>query len=377
MENNEPVRVLQVVGRMDRGGIETMIMNLYRHIDRSKVQFDFLAHYGREAAYNNEIRALGGNIYEMPALRDDTHIYYWKLPTYIMALHQFFAHHPEIKIIHGNMTNTAAIYMPIARKYGIKTCIAHSHNTRGKAGLLGVVTDILQKPIIKYATDLFACSKEAAYWFYPKELVDAGKIKIIPNAVDAQKFRYDPIKRIKMREKLQIGNRLAIVCVARFRKEKNQAFLVQVLNEIVKKRNDVVLFFAGDGEYENNVKKLVQKYHLENHVVFLGMCDYISDLLQAMDVFVLTSLWEGLPVVGVEAQASGLHCVVSDGITRELDIIGNVKFLSLSVPVRVWADQLIAAAQLPRQDTFKAIQAAGYDIHTTAKWLQNFYLSKC
>lgn len=373
---NEPIRVLQVVGRMDRGGIETMIMNLYRSIDRTKVQFDFLAHYGREAAYNDEIRALGGRIYEMPALRDDTHVYYWRLFTYIKALRRFFKEHREYSVVHGHMTNTASIYMPIAKKYGVTCRIAHSHSSFGKAGLLGVVTDLLQKPIYKNATDWFACSKAAAHWFYPQKAIDEGRVTIVPNAVDAGCFRFDADKRRRMREELGVGERLAIVCVARFRAEKNQAFLVEVMPEVLRLCPNAALYLAGDGECEEAVRQRVKELGLEDSVVFLGVRSDIPDVLQAMDVFALSSLWEGLPVTGIEAQASGLHCVVSDGITPEINALDMVEFLSLDAPKEEWAAKLVEAARKPRLDTFGRLKASGYDIHTTAPWLEGFYLSK-
>lgn len=372
----EPIRILHIVGRMDRGGIETMIMNLYRNIDRNKVQFDFLAHYGREAAYNEEIRALGGRIYEMPALKDETHVYYWRLFEYMTALNKFFKEHQEYKIIHGHMTNTAAIYMPIAKKYGVTCRIAHSHNTRGKAGLSGIVTDILQKPVYKNATDWFACSKAAAFWFYPKKAVEAGKVTVLANAVNAQKFRYSLEMREKMRRELGVEGKIVIGCVARFRPEKNHIFLIEVLQEILKKEPNTVLVFAGEGPTETEAKRKAQELGLQDKVIFLGMRTDIPDVLQAMDVFTLASLWEGLPVTGIEAQAAGLHCVVSDGVTNEMNAIEMVEFLSLDAAKKEWADKLISAAQKERTDTFEKIKAAGYDIHTTAPWLQQFYLEK-
>lgn len=372
----EPIRVLQVVGRMDRGGIETMIMNLYRHIDRRKVQFDFLAHYGREAYYNDEIRRLGGRIYEMPALKDEKHVYYWKIFSYIKALNLFFKEHQEYKIIHGHMTNTASIYMPIAKKYGVTCCIAHSHNTHGKAGLLGVATNFLQKPIYKEATEWFACSKAAAYWFYPKEAVDAGKVKILANAVDAEKFRYSIDIRNRMRKQLGIIGKTVIGCVARFRPEKNQEFLLDVFCEVLKKDMNSILLFAGDGPTESKVKEKAQELGIKDKVLFLGMRTDIPEILQAVDVFTLPSFWEGLPVTGIEAQAAGLHCVVSSGVTSEMNVIGMVQYLSLSVSVETWADALLTAAKQYRHDTYEEIKAAGYDIHTTAPWLEQFYLDK-
>ena len=373
---SEPIRVLQIVGRMDRGGIETMIMNIYRNIDREKVQFDFLAHYGREAAFNDEIREMGGRIYEMPAIRNETSIYYWKVFDYIKALNKFFKEHKEYKIIHCHMTNTASIYMPIAKKHGIKCIVSHSHSTKSDKGLLNFVTNILQKPVYKFATDMFACSEAAKNWFYPKELIDSGKVKVIANAIDADKFRFNPEKRAEMREKLGLHNKLVVACVARFREEKNQKFLIDVLREMLKTRKDAMLVFAGDGPCEDECRKKAEEYGISDNILFLGMRSDVPDILQAADAFALTSFWEGLPVTGIEAQASGLYCVISDGVTQETDALGMVDFLSLDEPISKWVEKLLEAAQKPRRDTYDLIKESGYDIHTTTPWLQDFYLEK-
>ena len=376
MEKQEPIRVLQIVGRMDRGGIENFVMNIYRNIDREKVQFDFLAHYGREAAFNDEIRSMGGRIYEMPPIRDETHVYYWKLFEYRRALNKFFEEHKEYKIIHGQMTNTAAIYMPIAKKHGVTTRIAHSHNSHGKVGMLGVVTDILKKPVFKYATDLFACSEAAAKYFYPESYVNAGKVTIVPNAVDAKKFQFNPEKRKQMRAEFGLEDKLVIGCVGRFRAEKNQVFLIGVLKEALKIAPDAVLLFAGDGPLEDDCKKKASEIGIGDKCVFLGIRSDIPDVMQAMDVLAMPSLFEGLPVTGIEAQASGLHCVVSDGITNEMNAIDMVHYVSLEAPLKKWAETIVNAGRLPRKDTYEAVKRAGYDIHTIAPWLQEFYLRR-
>ena len=376
MADTKPIRVLQIVGRMDRGGIENFVMSVYRNIDREKVQFDFLAHYGREAAFNDEIRAMGGRIYEMPAIRDEKHVYYWKVFSYIRALNRFFREHREYTIIHGQMTNTAAIYMPIAKRYGVTTRIAHSHNTRAKAGFLGFVTDFLQRFIYKTATDWFACSKAAAYWFYPPEAVEGGKVTIIPNAVDADRFRFDETKRMRMRRELGVEGGIAVGCVARFRPEKNQAFLLPVLQELLKIDPDARLVYVGEGPCEEEVKHRARAMGLMDRVLFLGTRTDIQDVLQALDVFVLPSLWEGLPVAGIEAQASGLHCVVSDGISKEMDILGMVDFVPLDAPCGEWARRIAQSARKPRRDTYEDMKRAGYDIHVAAAMLQDFYLKK-
>ena len=372
--SQEPIRVLQIVGRMDRGGIETMIMNLYRHVDREKVQFDFLAHYGREAVYNDEIRAMGGRIYEMPALKDENRVYYWRYFAYRRALRKFFRDHPEYRVIHGHMTNTASIYLPIAKKSGVTCRIAHSHSTKGKAGLLGIVTNLLQKPVYKHSTDFFACSEGAKGWLYPKKLIDSGKVRILANAVDGQRFRFDPAVRQKLRQELKLGDRLAVVSVARFRQEKNQIFLVEVLRELVQAGQDVVFVFAGDGPCEEQVKAKVRQYGLEEYTRFLGMRTDVPDILQGADVFVLPSLFEGMPVTAIEAQAAGLPCLVSEGLTQEMNVLDMVRYLPLEPAV--WAKAITAAAGFDRQDTYEKIVASGYDINTTAPWLQEFYIKK-
>ncbi len=372
----EPIRVLQIVGRMDRGGIENFVMNIYRNIDREKVQFDFLCHYGREAAFNDEIRAMGGRIYEMPAIRDETHVYYWKLFEYIGALNKFFKEHKEYKIIHGQMTNTASIYMPIAKKYGVTTRIAHSHNSHGKVGMLGVVTDILKKPVFKYATDLFACSEAAAKYFYPESYIKAGKVKVVPNAVDAGKFRFNPEKRKQMRSEFGVEDNLVIGCVGRFRTEKNQAFLLGVLKEAVKTEPTAVLLFAGDGPLEDDCKQKAAEMGIADKCIFLGMRSDIPDVMQAMDVLAMPSLFEGLPVTGIEAQAGGLSVIASTGIPDEMNAIGMVEFLSLDGGESAWAEKLIEKAKQPKVDTIEKIKKAKYDIHTLAPWLQEFFLSR-
>ena len=191
-KKQEPIRVLQIVGRMDRGGIETMIMNLYRNIDRNKVQFDFLAHYGREAVYNDEIRRMGGRIYEMPALKDDTHVYYWRLFSYIRALNHFFKEHKEYRVIHGHMTNTASIYMPIAKKHGVTCRIAHSHNSENMGSFLVMAT---QNPIEQEGT--YPLPEAQVDRFMLKVIIDYPKLeeekKIIRQNITGEKIEVRPI----------------------------------------------------------------------------------------------------------------------------------------------------------------------------------------
>lgn len=374
--STEPIRVLQVVGRMDPGGIETMIMNIYRKIDRSKVQFDFLAHFGKEAFYNDEIRSLGGRIYEMPALRDEKHVFFWRFFSYILALNAFFREHQEYKIIHGHMTHTAALYMPIAKKYGVTCRIVHSHNTHSKPGLLGFLTNFLHHFATKDATAFFSCSRDAQKWFFSDKIISGGQVHLIANAIDAERFRFDSKKRKEMRCMLGLNDNLTIIQVARFRAEKNQSFMIDVLQRILEMRQDVSLIFVGDGPMEDEVKAKAVACNVADHVRFLGSRSDVPDILQAADVFALPSLWEGLPLTVIEAQASGLHCVVNDTLSQEMNVLGIVQYVSLA-DQQSWCNALIEACAAPRRDTYADLTASGYNINSTVPWLENFYLSHC
>ena len=378
---SEPIRVLNVVGRMGIGGIETLIMNIYRNIDRSKVQFDFLTHMGSGGAYEEEIRALGGRIYEMPVIRDcqGGKTYYWRVFEYIHALKKFFREHPEYRVLHGHMTNTAAIYMPIAQKYGsIDCCIVHSHQSIATSGSSGVVTNILQHDIWKIATDYFACSEKAAEWIYPQKLIKQGKIKIIHNGVETRKFVYDKERAQKKRAELGIDKDVFVLgSVARFIDVKNHTFMLDIMKSILDEIPNALLLFAGDGEKLQEMKEKAEKLEISDKVRFLGMRSDIPDLLMVFDVFLLPSISEGLPVCAVEAQAAGLPIVASTGVTRETDITGNVSFLDLSLSEDVWAKKIIEVIEhFDRKDMTETVREAGYDIKQTAQWLQNFYLEK-
>lgn len=375
---SEPIRVLNVVGRMGDGGIESLIMNIYRNLDREKVQFDFLTHKGSGGIFEDEIRALGGHIYEMPVIRTATKTYYWKLFTYITALKRFFKAHPEYHVIHGHMTNTAAIYMPISKKYGKVTCrIAHSHQSHATPGLSGRVTNIIQKPIPKLATDYFACSEMAAHWIYPDEAIRSGKVKVIKNGVDPKRFHYDEEKREALRKELGLEGQFVLGHVGRFKTEKNQAFLVDVFAQLHKRLPESMLLLVGDGELRPEVEAKVHRLGLEKSVRFLGIRKDVDALMLAMDLFVLPSLYEGLPVVGVEAQATGLPVLTSTGVTRETDITGNVTFMELDAGAKAWADAALEIRQsFIRRDMYEYIKENGYDITETAAWLQEFYIKK-
>ena len=374
---NEPIRVLNIVGEMSPGGIEVLIMNIYRNLDRNKVQFDFLMHSpDGENSFVPEIEELGGRIYRGPIIKTPIQTHYDRLFEYIIFLKKFFKEHQEYHIIHGHMTNTAAIYMPIARKYGKVTClIAHSHLTQARPGLVGKITDILQKPIPKLATNYFACSEMAAHWIFPDELINSGKVKIIKNGVDSKCFQYNTLEAIEIKERLGLKGKYVIGNVARFKLEKNHSFMIDIIQELVKVRDDIILMLIGDGELRQETETKVKMLGLDNYVMFMGIRSDVPKLMEAMDMFLLPSLYEGLPVAGIEAQAAGLPVITSTNVTREMDITGNVTFLDLNESTDIWVDKINEIySSFERKDMLLYIRENGYDITETAKWLEEFYL---
>lgn len=375
----EPIRILHVVGRMDRGGIETMIMNIYRNIDRSLVQFDFLAHYGKENAdYNEEIRSLGGKIYEMPVIKTiDGKLYYDKFFEYRRALIDFFREHGGYRVLHGHMTNTAAIYMPVAKKYGGVPCrIAHSHSTSVVKGVAGLATGLLHKLVPMVATDYFTCSLSAASWIFRKKDIESGKVTVVRNGVDTRAFSFQPDIREKYRRELGVSG-LVIGNVARFQYFKNQAFLVDMMPELLKIHPDATLILVGDGPDRADVEAKAKAAGVYESIRFLGLRSDISALEQAFDVFALPSHFEGQPVTLIEAQCAGLPCVVSaEAVSAESDVTGGMSFVSLNESPAEWAKKIAEAAQRPRADGSEAVRAAGYNCADTAKFLQEFYLMR-
>ena len=360
----KPIRVLQVVPNMQAGGIETLIMNLYRNIDRSKIQFDFLVHYKGKFFYDDEIRKLGGKIYHL-SVRDDNN-----LPKYIRDLNNFFRNHPEYKAVHGHMVSTAVFYMSFAKKYGVKLRIVHSHNTNTVSGLKGLVKSKLAKLAPLFANQYFACGEAAGKYLYGN-----NKFTIFNNGIDLEKFRYNPSVREEYRNKLGLKNKFVVGHIGRFNMQKNHKFIIKVFNEIQKLEPNSILLLIGDGELKNTVEKYVNELGLKSKVKFMGVRKDISNLYQAMDIFILPSLFEGLPVVAVEAQDSGLPIVASDNITKEIGLTSVVNFESLNKSPSVWAHKILEVNKKLdfRKSNQTELKIKGYDIKSEAKSLSKFY----
>ncbi len=358
------IRILQVVTYMGRGGLETMLMNFYRHIDREKLQFDFLVHRSERAAYDDEIESLGGRIYRLPQLVP------WGAG-YLTSLNNFFDEHPEYKVIHVHQDCLSSVILKAAKQHDIPVRIAHSHNANQDKNLKYPIKLWYKRSIPKYATNLFACGKDAGDWMF-----GGAPYKIINNAIDAASYTYSPETRLRVRTELGLNDRFVAGHVGRFNPPKNHTFLIEIFAALLKKEPNAVLLLVGNGDDMPKAEAKAQSLGIVKNVRFLGVRSDVADLMQAMDVFVFPSLYEGLPVTMVEAQASGLPCLISDKVPPECIMTnGLVDVMPLSASPDTWADKIIEMRNIPRTDRYAEIAAHGFDINTEAVKLQEFYLS--
>ncbi|MBN8193799.1 glycosyltransferase family 1 protein [Bacillus sp. NTK074B] len=367
---SQPTRVLHVVWKMDRGGAETMIMNLYRNIDRTKVQFDFIVHTDQKCSYDDEIIALGGRIYNIPRFNGINIIKYqnaWK---------RFFDDHREYKLIHGHLGSTAAIYLYIAKKYGLYT-IAHSHNTNNEITLKGKLYSLFAYPTRNIAHYFFGCSQDAGLDRFGKKVVYSSNFKVMNNAIKVEDFIFSGRMREKKRLEFDMGKKFVIGHIGRFNTQKNHTFLIDIFKKIHEKNDKAMLMMIGDGNLRDSIERKVNSLGLQESVIFTGVRPDIQDLLQAIDIFVFPSLFEGLGIVTVEAQASGLRCIVADVIPNEAYVTNLVDAISLSSPIDTWANAILKYAKgYERKNTYEEIKSNGYDICDTVNWLESFYLKK-
>lgn len=365
----EPIRVLNVLGTTNLGGAESRVMELYRALDRDKVQFDFMVHTDQEGQYSAEIRRLGGRIYHVPRFR------VFNIMAYKKAWKRFFAEHGGYAAVHGHMTSTAAMYLPIAKRAGVPLTIAHARSAGVDRGIKGLVTRIIRRPL-KYRADYcFTCSAEAADAVYGSRWVEKGRVWTIPNAIDAGRFGFRPAVRAEVREALGIADKFVVGHIGRFGFMKNHQFLVAVFAELCKMRDDAVLVLIGKGELEERVRAQVNGLGLADKVLFLGSHLDVERYYQAFDYFVFPSTFEGLPGSVVEAQAAGLCCLVSDKVTREVALTELVTYKSIEEPAVSWAAQIMRGAKkaLERQDMCAAIAGKHFDVRQQAAEMEAFY----
>lgn len=365
----DPVRVLQVFTILNRGGAETMIMNYYRNIDRSKVQFDFLVHRSEKGVFEVEIENLGGRIYRMPPV----HPKYFSI--YQKELRRFLSEHQEYKIIHGNFSELGYFLYKEAKKQGVPTIICHAHNSKMSLDLKAPFRFYWKHACRKYITHMFSCSGPASRWFFGS--ANDTKTIMMRNAIETKKFSFNSRKTKEIKLALGIADKFVIGHVGRFNIQKNHSFIIDIFHEVRKKCANAVLIFVGKGELEQKIAQKADSLGLKESVVFLGARADVNEIMQAFDVFLFPSLFEGLPVTMVEAQAAGLKCIISDTIPAEVRITDLVEFISLTQPADYWAERILTYKEgYPRKDMYDEIVNSGYDIEKNAKWLEDLYLTE-
>lgn len=370
----EPIRVLQEDVILDPGGIEVLLMNLYRHIDREQLQFDFMVHRPTKGLYEDEITSMGGKIYHTPAFNP------FKMKSYKDGIEKVLIDHPEYKVFHCH-TELNLWPLKYATKLGVPVRVAHSHNAKSTVDLKYFFFLYEKMFIKKYCTDMFMCSKPAGEWSYGKKAVAEGRVKYLNGIVETNKFKYNEQVRREMREELNVGDKIVIGHIGRFMKQKNHMFLLEIFKEIHSMNPNTVLVLCGNGILEDNIKTKAKELGIENDVIYTGVKDYVNvetcRLYQAFDLFLFPSLWEGLPLSGIEAQTSGLPLVMSDVIAKQTIVTENVTQVSLSKSTEEWAKICLdILSKFERKDCQKQVVDAGFDVINTANFLQDFYIDR-
>lgn len=372
---SSPIRILNLFTIMNRGGAETMVMNYYRSIDRTRVQFDFMVHRQERGAYDDEIEALGGRIYRMPPVQPG------HFGEYKREVARFFDEHKEYSIVHSHMSELGFYAFREAKKHGVKCSVCHAHNApHFKDETLvekakDLVREYFKHRIRKYTDHKFICGIEAGEWLFGKK--SKPEFVMMNNAVDASRFVWSEEKSAALKAKFDLEGKFTVCHVGRFNAQKNHTFLVEIFKAVHSIRPDSVLLLVGAGDLEEKVRQQVEAAGLTDCVRFMGLRDDVNDIMVASDVFLFPSLYEGLPVTLVEAQSSGIKCVISDNIPDDCRITQNIDVVSLQSSTQRWAEEVLKYADgYPRRNAKDDIVRAKFDIKENAKWLEEFYINE-
>lgn len=370
---SEKVKVLYFVDRMLRGGIQTFVLENMKHMDKSKIQIDYLLlDDGVKYDLEDTLRKMGSNVYKLEGvwLRKPTDYF-----NYFKKIDNFFSKHHDYKVVHLHSSSKNFFILKSAKKYGIPVRIAHSHNIGFQSkNKIQIMIGNLCKPLLKkYATDYFACSEIAGKWLFGKKEVKKGNVKVIHNAVDLQKFKFNENVRNKIRKDLNIEDKFVIGHVGRFTAQKNHNFLIDIFDEIHKKNEKAVLMLVGTGEKEDEIREKVKKMKLEESVLFIGFKTNVQEYMWAMDIFVFPSLFEGLGLVLIEAQATGMRCFTSkDVVPEEAKVTKLLEFIDLNNDKDTWCRSIMRESS-NRYEQIDTIRKQGYDIMYTSKLLMDYY----
>ena len=366
-----PRRVLHVIGAMDRGGAETLIMNVYRNIDRSILQFDFLVHETRECDFDSEIRALGGSIFSIDRLNGINTV------SYIKQCRDFFCTHHNYCAVHVHIGSSACFVIKEAKKFGL-FCIAHSHNTNPSLSLLEIGFRLFSYPTRYIADYYLACSREAGVDRFGNSVVTSNRFSVLNNGIDVKRYKFSSKTRSSMRRDLGIAPEQKALChIGRFSDEKNHEFLLTAFSKCGGGDFDGRLFLIGRGPLRNDTEQLAAELNIRDKVVFLGVRSDIPDLLMAMDLFVFPSKWEGLGIAAIEAQASGLPCILSPALP-DMAVCSPYAYKMDSLnSTSAWAERMVdepIRADSDRIDGVNYVGESGFDITCAVGFLTALYL---
>lgn len=368
----EPIRVLHVVTHLNRNGLESRIMDIYRNIDRTKVQFDFMIHRNEKSDLGEEIESLGGRIFMMKRISPKNFF------SYLKDLDAFFKEHKEYKIVHAHLNTLSTWVLLKAKKHGVPVRIAHSRTANMEKDLKAIPKNFSKLFINRVATDRFGCSQMAGEWLFGKKYASSLAFRVIPNAFEVEQFAWSEEIRQQKRKELGISDdQTAIINIARLSEPKNHMFLLDVFEEIRKNNTNVRLYLAGSGECEQKIRDSIRTRQLEDSVHMLGNRADVAQLYQAADLFVFPSKYEGFGTVLLEAQVTALPVLASDTIPHETKVCDSVRFMSLNDSAQVWAkaaEAMLLTAK--RVDNTKLLQDAGFDIKTQYRIMEEFYLEK-
>ncbi|SFG22432.1 glycosyltransferase family 1 protein [Streptococcus equinus] len=367
MIKEEPIRVAHIIGKWVGGGVEAVVMNYYRHIDKSKVQFDFICDNDSTNIPYDEITSLGGKVILIPP--------YQQVIKYHRVLKNVLKN-GNYKIVHSHINTLSVFSLCAAKRAGVSVRIAHSHSTTNSREKKKNFLKQFLRPFSKiFATDYMCCSELAGRWLFGDKEYNKGNVYLLNNAIDLSQFRYDEQIRIRKRAELGISDdTLVIGHIGRFVEQKNHSFLIDIFHEFHKNVRDSILLLAGTGPLLDEMKKKVSSIDLDDYVFFLGQRSDVRELYQVYDAFVLPSLYEGLPVVGVEAQATGSLCFFSDDMTRETKILDSTVFMSLDEGSKKWAISILdGIKKYQKHDTKNELVLNGFDIKEEVSKLESKY----
>ena len=360
----KPVKVLEMIACLNYGGSQAMIVNLCKAMNRNEVQCDFVVDHPEYSGMEDIVRSLGSELYVMPTFKG-TNIAEVK-----KSWNDLFEAHPEYQILHSHSRSYASIYLPIAKKHGLKTII-HSHNTSNGNGIAAVVKDVLKYPLRKQADYFFGCSKEAGEWLFGKKIISGDRFFVLNNAIDTDQFTFNEDIRSSYRKEFHLGNKKTFIQVGRFSPQKNQLFTLNLFSDYLAKDDESHLFLVGNGDQKEKIEQEIDSLGISDHVTILEYRNDVNKLLQMADVFLMPSFYEGLSVAAVEAQASGIKCLLSENCDHNVDITGLCSFLPLKK--EEWLSKMEEDVTI-RPYTKPYIVKAGFDVNETAKWLQDFYV---